>query len=121
MEALVWRRRRESSPAARKGRAAARGLDARRCLQNASCQRWTLHLRRQAYQNHLDIDHGIYRGENHEPGKDFHRELDPTPGIREQPGSQSTDLVLWMQVRSNPVNVRWDLIRGARLECHFWN
>jgi len=62
MEALVWRRRRESSPAARKGRAAARGLDARRCLQNASCQRWTLHLRCQAYQNHLDIDHGIYRG-----------------------------------------------------------
>jgi hypothetical protein len=62
MEALVWRRRRESSPAARKGRAAARGLDARRCFQNASCQRWTLHLRCQAYQNHLDIDHGIYRG-----------------------------------------------------------
>jgi hypothetical protein len=61
MEALVWRRRRESSPAARKGRAAARGLDARRCFQNASCQRWTLHLRCQAYQNHLDIDHGIYR------------------------------------------------------------
>jgi len=27
-----------------------------------------------------------YRGENHGPGKDFHRELDPTPGIREQPG-----------------------------------
>jgi protein-S-isoprenylcysteine O-methyltransferase Ste14 len=61
MEALVWRRRRESSPAARKGRAAARGLDARRCFQNASCRRWTLHLRCQAYQNHLDIDHGIYR------------------------------------------------------------
>jgi hypothetical protein len=37
MEAFVWRQRRESSPAARKGRAAARGLDARRCLQNASC------------------------------------------------------------------------------------
>jgi hypothetical protein len=29
-----------------------------------------------------------YRGENHGPGKDFHRELDPTPGIREQPGSK---------------------------------
>ena len=26
-----------------------------------------------------------YRGENHGPGKDFHRELDPTPGIREHP------------------------------------
>ena len=29
-----------------------------------------------------------YRGENPEPGKDIHREeLDPWPGIREQPGS----------------------------------
>jgi hypothetical protein len=26
-----------------------------------------------------------YRGENRAPGKDVHRELDPTPGIREQP------------------------------------
>jgi hypothetical protein len=26
-----------------------------------------------------------YRGENLEPGKDAHRELDPGPGIREQP------------------------------------
>ena len=26
-----------------------------------------------------------YCGENRGPGKDFHRELDPTPGIREQP------------------------------------
>jgi len=29
-----------------------------------------------------------YRGENPEPGKDVHGELDPTPGIREQPGSR---------------------------------
>ena len=35
-----------------------------------------------------------YRGENPEPGKDFHAELDPKPGIREQPGS-STDFRLW--------------------------
>jgi hypothetical protein len=26
-----------------------------------------------------------YRGENNGPGKDIHGELDPTPGIREQP------------------------------------
>jgi len=26
------------------------------------------------------------RGENPEPGKDVHGELDPWPGIREQPG-----------------------------------
>ena len=30
-----------------------------------------------------------YRGENNGPGKDIHGELDPTPGIREQPGSNS--------------------------------
>jgi hypothetical protein len=30
-----------------------------------------------------------YRGENPEPGKDVHGELDPRPGIREQPGSIS--------------------------------
>ena len=34
-----------------------------------------------------------YRGENHGPGKDTHRELDPTPGIREQPGSFATEVV----------------------------
>src|SRR3954469_21062780 len=28
-----------------------------------------------------------YRGENHGPGKDVQGELDLTPGIREQPGS----------------------------------
>jgi hypothetical protein len=28
-----------------------------------------------------------YRGENNGPGKNIHGELDPTPGIREQPGS----------------------------------
>jgi hypothetical protein len=30
-----------------------------------------------------------YRGENPEPGKDVHRELDPTPGIREQPRAKA--------------------------------
>src|SRR5262249_37687927 len=32
-----------------------------------------------------------YCGENPGPGKDVHGELDPTPGIREQPGSFSSD------------------------------
>jgi hypothetical protein len=31
-----------------------------------------------------------YRGENPEPGKDVHGELDPTPGIREQPRSSTS-------------------------------
>ena len=37
----------------------------------------------------IDSNHGIYRGENPEPGKDVHGELDPRPGIREQPRSNS--------------------------------
>src|SRR2546430_17705046 len=32
-----------------------------------------------------------YRGENPGPGKDVDGELDPTPGIREQPGSFALD------------------------------
>src|SRR5207249_10962778 len=32
-----------------------------------------------------------YCGENPGPGKDVHGELEPRPGIREQPGSFSTD------------------------------
>ena len=31
----------------------------------------------------------FYRGENYGPGKDVQGELDLTPGIREQPGSQA--------------------------------
>jgi hypothetical protein len=30
-----------------------------------------------------------YRGENPAPGKDVDGELDPTPGIREQPGANA--------------------------------
>src|SRR5262252_1772746 len=33
-----------------------------------------------------------YCGENPGPGKDVHGELDPTPGIREQPGSKAERL-----------------------------
>jgi hypothetical protein len=35
-----------------------------------------------------------YRGENHEPGKAVQEELDLTPGIREQPGSNREDLTV---------------------------
>ena len=38
-----------------------------------------------------------YRGENPEPGKDVHGELDPWPGIREQPRSNAS-----VQVRRSP-------------------
>jgi hypothetical protein len=42
-----------------------------------------------------------YRGENPEPGKDVHGELDPWPGIREQPGSVSTETgQLWLRPMS---------------------
>ena len=49
-----------------------------------------------------------YRGENPEPGKDVHGELDPWPGIREQPrpgrdmlpGSELTaETTLWVKDR----------------------
>ena len=35
-----------------------------------------------------------YRGENSEPGKDVRGELEPRPGIREQPGSDSVIAVM---------------------------
>jgi hypothetical protein len=37
--------------------------------------------------------HVPYRGENPEPGKDACGELDPSPGIREQPGSKAEMLI----------------------------
>jgi hypothetical protein len=40
-----------------------------------------------------------YRGENPEPGKDVNGELDPTPGIREQPGSKPALLATVGRVR----------------------
>jgi hypothetical protein len=43
-----------------------------------------------------------YRGENNGPGKDIHGELDPTPGIREQPGSEADKATLIGYVRSTP-------------------
>ncbi len=39
-----------------------------------------------------------YRGENPEPGKDVLGELDPWPGIREQPGSISTKFSVHFRV-----------------------
>jgi hypothetical protein len=43
MDELSWRQNQASSPAARKGRAAARGLDAWFCLQHPSSQREMLY------------------------------------------------------------------------------
>lgn len=39
-----------------------------------------------------------YRGENPEPGKDVHGELDPWPGIREQAGSSSASRTAATQI-----------------------
>ena len=44
-----------------------------------------------------------YRGENPEPGKDVRRELDLTPGIREQPGSIADISRRQRDVRLTPV------------------
>jgi|SRR6516225_6758636 len=43
-----------------------------------------------------------YRGENNGPGKDIHGELDPTPGIREQPGSDPVIRRCRLNVRIAP-------------------
>jgi hypothetical protein len=40
-----------------------------------------------------------YRGENPEPGKDVHGELDPWPGIREQAGSIPEVTILDCDIR----------------------
>ena len=73
-------------PRSTKGRAAARGLDARLILQHASCLLEMLHSKQlRSIKMLIDSNHGIYRGENPAPGEDVHGELDRTPGIREQP------------------------------------
>jgi hypothetical protein len=41
-----------------------------------------------------------YRGENNGPGKDVHGGLDPTPGIREQPGPTAAQIKVRFNVRS---------------------
>jgi hypothetical protein len=61
MEALGWRRRRESSPTARQGRAAARGLDARRRIQHAFMPAEDASQTSSGRSNSLDPNHGIYR------------------------------------------------------------
>ena len=63
MEALGWRRRRGSSPAARRGARQRAGLTPASASNTLSCQRETPHFIRNnsADQKSLDEDHGIYR------------------------------------------------------------
>ena len=71
-------------PRSPKGRAAARGLDARLRLQHAFLPAGDASLKiAQLVKMLVDSNHGIYRGENPAPGKDVHGELDRTPGIRD--------------------------------------
>ena len=73
-------------PRSPKGRAAARGLDARLSLQQAFMPAGDASLKQlRSIKMLIDSNHGIYRGENPAPGKDVHGELDRTPGIRERP------------------------------------
>jgi hypothetical protein len=62
-----------------------------------------------------------YRGENPGPGKDVHGELDPRPGIREQPGFMGCPLGGARRVSavpSAPDIAAWDNspARGAYLK-----
>jgi hypothetical protein len=56
-----------------------------------------------------------YRGENPEPGKDVHGELDPTPGIREHPGSKVPDWSCQRHVRSTSNFRHGDAAHNRRL------
>ena len=63
MEALGWRRRRGSSPAARRGARQRAGLTPASASNTLSCERETPHSaeRTQPIKKSLDEDHGIYR------------------------------------------------------------
>jgi hypothetical protein len=63
MEALGWRRRRGSSPAARRGARQRAGLTPASSSNTLSCERETPHFigKDSADQKSLDEDHGIYR------------------------------------------------------------
>jgi hypothetical protein len=43
-----------------------------------------------------------YRGENPAPGKDVDGELDPTPGIREQPGVKTGNVLIEQKISALP-------------------
>ena len=63
-------------PRSPKGRAAARGLDARLRLQQALMPAGDASLKQlRSIKMLIDSNHGIYRGENPGPGKDVHGEL----------------------------------------------
>jgi hypothetical protein len=70
----------------------------------------------------IDSSHGIYRGENPALGKDVHGELDPTPGIREQPRPKaelamaSNYLPLTSLERASVVS-SFDMNSSARLQA----
>ena len=66
-----------------------------------------------------------YRGENPEPGKDVHGELDPTPGIRERPRPEAAiltaevaycDSVLAGPLAQLGLQRRWRPDHDARLQ-----
>jgi hypothetical protein len=62
MEALGWRRRRRSSPAARRGARQRAGLTPASASNTLPCQRETPSLKKlRPVKKSLDSDHGIYR------------------------------------------------------------
>jgi hypothetical protein len=61
MWAYGWRQAAGVKPRSPKGRAEARGLDACCSLQHAFMRARDASLKKQAHQNNLDSDHGIYR------------------------------------------------------------
>ena len=63
MADIGWRRRRGSSPAARRGARQRAGLTPVSASNTLSCQRETLHSQQlRSIKKSIDSDHGIYRG-----------------------------------------------------------
>jgi hypothetical protein len=91
MTDIGWGRRRGSSPAARRGAQRRAGLTHASAPNTLPCQHELLHSKQLSQsKNPIDSDHGIYRGENPEPGKDVTESLTPRPELENGQDSSRT-------------------------------
>src|SRR5215467_14189196 len=111
---LGWRRRRGSGPAARKGRAAARGLDARLRLQHHFMPAGDASLKTlRSIKNPIDSDHGIYRDRLLEilEALDAARELERRAEIGAEDVVRLGELVVPKGIRARAAGGRRDIGR----------
>ena len=82
MQDLGWRRRWGSCPAARRGARQRAGLTPTSASNTLSCLLEMLHSKQlRSIKMLIDSNHGIYRGDNPEPGKDVTESLTPRPEL----------------------------------------